>query len=133
MGLPDDKKGVAAGYNDIPRNNRKLNGFIFQDDIMEGSYGYHSYLLNGTYKMIEEGCFMNGLLSNIGTQQNGAYKYKATGEFKDAQLNGEGLKVYDKDGRIEFGTWEKGKLVKEKTITAEEKETFIRKCEEIIN
>ena len=102
--LPDDRKGVNDGYNTSPRFDRKLNGFIFQDDIMEGSYGYHSYLLDGD-KMIEEGCFMNGLLSNIGTQQNGWYQYKATGEWKDAQLNGEGLKVYE-NGRIEFGTFE---------------------------
>ena len=74
---------------------------------MNGSYGVHTY--TNVYKHIEEGCFVNGMLSNIGKQDVDNGRIERIGEWKDAKLNGEGLKQLN--GRQEFGTYKDNKFL----------------------
>ena len=53
LDLPDDKKGE---YSD-DRKNRKVNGFVVDNKIMEGSYGVHTYKNSRGKTCIQEGIF----------------------------------------------------------------------------
>ena len=61
--LPDDKKGGI--FSDDPRKNRKVNGFVVDNKIMEGSYAVLTYT-GGRYKCIEEGIFKHETLEGMG-------------------------------------------------------------------
>ena len=60
--LPDDDKGEYGR----PRKNRKVNGFVFDNKIMEGSYAVHTYTNINEEKCIEEGIFNDETLDGMG-------------------------------------------------------------------
>jgi len=62
---------------------------------------------------------------------NGYLFVERIGEMKNGHLNGNGVSVYS--GKIKLGTWKDGKPDDTKEITTEEKEKFIKTCEEQMN
>ena len=53
-----------------------LNG-----EIVDDSYALHQFKWNGSRKSLEEGTFVSGQLSNVGTQEIEDY-WKAYGDWK---------------------------------------------------
>ena len=71
MTLTEDNKGYLNG-NPKPRTERTLrSGFVLNGEIVDDSYALHHFNWAGisSYKSIEEGIFVSGQLSNVGTQE----------------------------------------------------------------